>query len=129
MVAVDTNVLVRYLTRDDPKQAARAASLVESQEAWIAKTVLLETAWVLESLYGYGEVTIAGALRKLAGLESVRLEDPLAVAKALDWSSAGLDLADALHVASSGAAERFATIDEKLARRASRQAGLQIMRL
>ena len=43
MIAVDTNVLIRLITRDDPRQAARAASLMQTEEVWIGKTVLLET--------------------------------------------------------------------------------------
>ena len=55
MIAVDTNVLVRLLTGDDLKQAAAARSLFAAGPIWIAKTVLLETAWVLRSLYGFEE--------------------------------------------------------------------------
>jgi predicted nucleic-acid-binding protein len=58
MVAVDTNILVRLLTGDDPKQAAAARSLFASEQIWIAKTVLLETGWVLRSLYGFEESAI-----------------------------------------------------------------------
>ena len=43
MIAVDTNVLVRFLVRDDAGQPARAAELIRSREIWISKTVLLET--------------------------------------------------------------------------------------
>jgi len=53
MIAVDTNVLVRFLVRDDAKQAARAAALIQANEIWVCKTVLLETEWVLRSLYGF----------------------------------------------------------------------------
>ena len=51
MIAVDTNVLVRFLVRDDAKQAGRAASLIRANAVWISKTVLLETECVLRSLY------------------------------------------------------------------------------
>lgn len=43
MIVVDTNVLIRFLVRDDVKQAARAASLIKGNEIWISKTVLLES--------------------------------------------------------------------------------------
>ncbi len=127
MLAVDTNVLVRFLVRDNAKQAARAASLIRSQEIWVAKTVLLETEWVLRSLYAFSGKTVAEAMRKLAGLPTVFLEDEVAVARALDWSSAGLDFADALHLASAGDATQFATFDRKLARQARRLKGLEIV--
>jgi predicted nucleic-acid-binding protein len=125
MTAVDTNVLVRFLVRDDPKQAVRAASLIRSTQIWISKTVLLECEWVLRSLYGFQPATLAAALRALAGLQTVQLEDEPAVAKALEWFEKGLDLADALHLASAGSAERFATFDQKLAARANRLATLE----
>ena len=127
MIAVDTNVLVRFLVRDDAKQAARAASLIRGDVIWASKTVLLETEWVLRSLYGFSPGTVARALRRLAGLQSIFLEDELAVAKALDWSSQGLDFADALHLASAGNAKRFATFDRKLAKRAKRLTALEIL--
>jgi len=60
MVAVDTNILVRFLVRDDVKQAARAASLIRDDKIWISKTVLLETEWVLGSLYGFSTDTLRG---------------------------------------------------------------------
>ncbi len=59
MIAVDTNVLVRLLTGDDPEQEAASRALFARQSIWIAKTVLLETAWVLRSLHGFKE----GAMR------------------------------------------------------------------
>lgn len=66
MIAVDTNVLVRLLTADDPKQLAAARSLFASDPIWVAKTVLLETGWVLRSLYGF-ETAIHEAFTKLLG--------------------------------------------------------------
>ena len=70
MIAVDTNVLVRFLVRDDAKQAARAAALIQANEIWVCKTVLLETEWVLRSLYGFSPESLAGALRSLAGAQN-----------------------------------------------------------
>jgi len=118
MIAVDTNVLVRFLVRDDAGQAARAAELIRSSEIWISETVLLETEWVLRSLYDFTPPRLAGALRALAGLGTVFLEDAGAVAKALNWFEQGLDFADALHLASAGNAKQFATFDRKIARQA-----------
>lgn len=127
MIAVDTNILVRFLVRDDGKQAARAASLIRGDEIWISKTVLLETEWVLRSLYGFSRGALAGALTALAGLTTVFLEDELAIGKALDWFSQGLDFADALHLASAGDAKQFATFDQDLARRAKHTTMLEVV--
>jgi len=57
MIGLDTNVLVRYLTQDDPKQAARATRVVEEElsenvPGFIGLMVLVETVWVLQRLYG-----------------------------------------------------------------------------
>lgn len=129
MIAVDTNILVRFLVRDNLKQAQRAASLIRNSEVWISKTVILETEWVLRSLYGFAPEILAGAFRALAGLETVFLEDELAVAKALDWLQQGFDFADALHLASMGNAIGFATFDRKLALRAKRVTGIETLLL
>jgi predicted nucleic-acid-binding protein len=129
MVAVDTNVLVRFLVRDDAKQSGRAASLIRANEIWISKTVLLETEWVLRSLYGFSPGSLAGALQLLAGLPTIFLEDEPAVARALDWFKEGLDFADALHLASAGNARRFATFDRELAKPAKRTTALETISL
>jgi predicted nucleic-acid-binding protein len=129
MIAVDTNILVRFLVRDNPTQAGRAAALVRANEIWVSKTVLLETEWVLRSLYGFPPERLAGALRAVAGLPTMFLEDEVAVAKALHWFKEGLDFADALHLASAGNATQFATFDRKLAKQVSRTTTLEIATL
>ena len=63
MRAVDTNVLVRFLTRDDQQQAARARKVME-QGVFIPKTVLLETEWVLRYTYEFDRTAVAEALEK-----------------------------------------------------------------
>jgi len=118
MRAVDTNLIVRYITRDDPKQSAIAGRIVGSERIWIAKTVLLESEWVLRGVYGYATTEVLAALRALLGLPNVSIEDAEAVAAALAWAQNGLDFADALHAASSGPAERFVTFDTDLVKKA-----------
>ncbi len=119
MVAVDTNVVIRLLTRDHAAQAARAAEIFRSGRVLIPKTVLLETAWVLRYSYGLGSDAILRALRAVLGLPNVSTEDPIAVVAALNLLERGLDFADALHVASSTPAERFVTFDGRLVKRAT----------
>jgi len=120
MTAVDTNVLVRLLTEDDPKQAAAARSLFASGSIWIAKTVLLETGWVLRSLYGFEESAIRDALIKLLGLKNVHIEDEPSVAAALELTVHGIELADALHLASKPPGATFVSFDQPFVRRATR---------
>jgi predicted nucleic-acid-binding protein len=75
VVAVDTNVLVRLITKDHAEQVARATRLFQKERIWLAKTVLLETDWVLRSLYGFAAQDVGDAIGKVAGLPNVDLED------------------------------------------------------
>lgn len=122
MIAVDTNVLVRLLVSDDPAQKDRAVALFAHAEAiFIAKTVLLETAWVLQSAYAFPLTEVAEALKKLAGLPNVIVENAERVAQALGQAERGVDVAEALHVASSSGADTFYTFDQRLIRQAEAQ--------
>src|ERR1035437_2981975 len=119
MIAVDTNVVVRLLTGDDPKQADAARSLFAAGPIWIAKTVLLETGWVLRSLYGFEESAICDAFTKLLGLKNVHPEDESAVAAALALSARGIELTDAMHLTSRPPGAAFVSFDRSLVRRAN----------
>lgn len=120
MIAVDTNVLVRLLTGNAPKQEAAARSLFASETIWIAKTVLLETAWVLRSLYGFEESAIHDAFTKLLGLKNVHAEDEASVAAALALTSHGIELADAMHLSSRPSEAVFVSFDKSFVQRARR---------
>ena len=124
MNAVDTNVLVRLLIDEDVEQSRTARALLRSQHVWIAKTVLLETAWVLKSVYSLDGPTVNAALKRVLGLANVRAEDHAVVAEALRLTDEGLDFADALHLCSRPAGVRFMSFDRALVRRANR-AGLR----
>ena len=117
MLAVDTNVVVRLLVNDDARQGAAARRLFESDEIWIGVTVLLETAWVLESVYALSSAETVKALRGLLGLPNVRVEDSGAVAAALDAAGRGLELADALQLMRTPGDAEFVTFDRALAKR------------
>jgi predicted nucleic-acid-binding protein len=117
VIAVDTNVVVRLLVADDVDQGKRAAELfARTAQVLVAKTVVLETAWVLQSAYGFSRHDVAGALRRFAGLPNVVLEDAEQVAFALDLASGEVDLADALHIAACRDAGTFYTFDRRLIR-------------
>ena len=118
MVAVDTNVVVRLLTADDPDQTRRAAALFAAESIFLAKSVLLETEWVLRHCYRLERPALLRSLRLLSGLPGVIVESAAEVATALAAFESGLDFADALHLAASRHVGRFATFDEKLVRRA-----------
>ena len=120
IVAVDTNILVRLLLADEPEQARRARELFSLNTILIPVTVLLETEWVLRSAYGLGREDIGKAFMDLCGLPQVVLDLPESVRTALAGYGAGLDFADALHLTSSRRAQRFATFDQDLRKRADR---------
>jgi predicted nucleic-acid-binding protein len=113
MLAIDTNLVVRYLTGDHPKQSPRARTLIDGQQVFAAITVVLEVEWVLRSTYEYGSVDVTCALRAFAGLPTVTVEDGAAVAAALDLAEKGMDFADALHLGRSAHCDGFATFDRK----------------
>jgi predicted nucleic-acid-binding protein len=83
MIAVDTNVVLRLLTEDDPRQAAAARVLFASGPIWIAKTVFLETDWELRTQYGFDKSAIREAFTKLLGLKNVHTEDKPSMVAAL----------------------------------------------
>ena len=120
MLAVDTNVLVRLLTSDDPRQASASRALFSTEQIWIAITVLLETAWVLRSIYGFGEGAISEAFTKLLGLKNVQAEDESSLAAALSLTAHGIEFADAIHLTSRPHGTAFVTFDKPFVRRANR---------
>lgn len=120
MIAIDTNIVVRFLTNDHPEQSLRARALLEGHEVFVALTVLLETEWVLRSAYRLAPERIHAALRAFAGLPQVRIEAPDRLARALDRAEAGLDFADALHLDAANQVEAFVTFDARFIKGARR---------
>ena len=82
MRAVDTNVLVRVVTRDDAKQAARADEFV-LPGAWVSHLVLAQTTWVLSAVYELDAGAIATALEMLLNHEALSIAEPDVVRAAL----------------------------------------------
>ena len=118
MRAIDTNIVVRFLTADDEKQAKAARKVIEEGDVFVATTVVLEIEWVLRAGYSFTPAVIADGLRAIGGLPGITLEAPVEVAQALDWLGEGMDFADALHLAKAGHCSAFVTFDRKLAKRA-----------
>jgi predicted nucleic-acid-binding protein len=82
MLAVETNVLVRLLARDDPRQAAAADQAV-AKGAWISHLVLAEAVWVLDAVYERTPRQLIAALDLLLVHESLVVQDADVVAAAL----------------------------------------------
>lgn len=83
MRAVDTNVVVRLLTRDDPRQTARAEAFV-AKGAWVSHIVLVEVIWVLDSVFELSHKQLATAVDMLLNHQALVVQDPEVVAAALD---------------------------------------------
>jgi predicted nucleic acid-binding protein len=126
MLAIDTNIVVRYLTGDHPTQSAKARALIDGDDVFVCTTVLLETEWVLRSVYGYTGAQLAQGLRAFGGLQRVTIEEPGRVAQALDWMEAGMDFADALHLAKAANCDAFVSFDAKLAQAAKRAGAMAV---
>lgn len=117
-MTLDTNVLVRYLTKDDPVQVQIATDLIENNECEVLHTVLLEVVWVLGSkmTFNMSRSQIVERLRHLFTVPTIYINNPATIIKTLHWYELGMDFADALHLANSDA--QFATFDKHLASKA-----------
>src|SRR5438105_1172407 len=80
MIGLDTNVLVRYLTLDDPVQAAPATAMIEhrlseDEPGFISVAAMAETVWVLERFYRFSNMRIVAAIERVLGAETLVVED------------------------------------------------------
>jgi predicted nucleic-acid-binding protein len=102
MLGVDTNVLVRFLVRDDETQFEKARKLIKREVAagrrvFVSQLVLLETEWVLRSRYSLPKNRIIEAISGLLDATDVRLEDEPAIEEALFiWKDTAAGFADCL---------------------------------
>lgn len=119
MIAVDTNLLVRVIIGDDEKQAAASLRVLEGDEpVLVLNSVLLETAWVLESVYNVPPAEIAAALQAFLGEPNVLTESVHPV-DVVGWYLDGMDFADAIHLAGAASrCEKLATFDSNYIRKA-----------
>lgn len=95
MLTIDTNIVVRYLTDDHPKQSPRARALVDGQPVLVSLTVMHEVELVLRSSYGFRRAVVPRVMRSFAGLPTVKVEDGAVAATALDLAESGVDFTDA----------------------------------
>ena len=126
MLAIDTNVVVRYVVGDGGEQFGRAVDIIENNEISIALTVVLETEFVLRDAYQYSRQDILAALKKIFGLPTVMLKDQQIVWKAMTLAASGLDFADALHLAQSQGCQAFVTFDKRLIAKAASIDGVTV---
>lgn len=113
MIAVDTNIVVRFLTKDDEIQFQKSLKLFQEQNIFIGDTVILEVEWVLRFAYRFTPEQICQAFRKLFGLPNTYISDVNAIAQVLEWHEIGLDFADAFHLVKSQHCSELYTFDQK----------------
>lgn len=124
MIALDTNILVRLITQDDPQQATLAERLIrESTEkgevCFVSDVVLCELEWVLEACYGATRSDVLTAIQEFASREAFSFEDSDALHWAIDlYGKSKAELSDALIGAKAQAqgARTTYTFDRVLAR-------------
>ena len=117
MIAIDTNIIIRLLTKDDKQQYDQSYKLLRNEEVFITDTVILETEWVLRFAYEYPPLEVCNAFRRLFGLKNVRLTNAQLISQVIDWHENGLDFADAFHLANTQKMEALKTFDEKFIKR------------
>ena len=128
MKALDTNILVRYYTQDDPRQAKIALRIFNEEEAlFVPRTVLIELYFVLRygKQYRFEPAQINAVLTHLLGLGKVTIEQATTVETALRYYKQGIDFADALHLASSQHCSMLLTFDDRKFARRARRLGLK----
>lgn len=121
MIALDTNVLVRYLVQDDPKQAKIATQFIESnctddEPCFIGQIVLCELAWVLESAYDQDRHQITHIIEELLQVGQLEVQHPEVVWRALnDYKNSNADFPDHLlaRVNQSSGCDCTVTFDKK----------------
>ncbi len=123
MIALDTNILVRYLVRDDEKQAVAARTLLEAltidQPGFVYREVIVELVWVLERSYRCSRDRIATILEQLATTESLVVEtgnDVIRAASRYRSGVAGFSDLMILSAAERSQAHLLYTFDQKAAR-------------
>lgn len=124
MPGLDTNVLVRWIVDDDPRQATRVQKLFEEVREtrpplFVPSTVMLELEWVLRSRYKLDKSTILSAFNALLETQELEFQDEPALERALSsYRQSSADFADCMHAGQCGSAGRtpMITFDDTAAR-------------
>jgi predicted nucleic-acid-binding protein len=131
LIALDTNVLVRYFAQDDARQSAAATRLIEgtlsaTARGFVSLVALLETVWVMESRYAADAPTVTGIVIDLLDSASIEVQDAAAVGNAIRrYAQGNVDLHDCLIVALAHQRKaRVVTFDAK----AAKSLGMDLLR-
>jgi predicted nucleic-acid-binding protein len=124
VIGLDTNVVIRYVTQDDPRQAAAATRLFEKtltaeNPGFVSLITLCEISWVLSDAYGVQRDRVRAVVEGLLGSKQVVVESTELVWKALRaWQDSAADFSDALigEVSAANGARHVATFDKAAAK-------------
>jgi len=116
MIAVDTNVVVRLLTKDDNAQYLKSLAVFRAPSIFISDTVIIETEWVLRFSYAFQPDDVCRALTQLLGLPNLQVTSSNRINQALQWHKSGIGFADALHLASCQQCSILYTFDKEFVR-------------
>jgi predicted nucleic acid-binding protein len=119
VIALDANIVVRILTKDEPSQFAAALKLVEDNDVYLASASFQETGWVLIKRYGFNREAVVFGLRQFLGLPNLTVWNRQTAELTLALFQHGMEFGDAAQLAScNGAASSLATFDKAFARKA-----------
>ena len=116
MISIDTNILLRYLLKDDPALFPRALDIIAANDCFVSRAALAEVVYTLESYYRSSRAKIGRALDALLSLQRVSIEDGAVTERAVSWYKGGMDFGDAMIAASSHRVARIDTFDRDFAR-------------
>ena len=116
MIGIDTNIVLRYLLKDDPALSPRALEIIAANDCFVTRAALTEVVYTLESYYRSSRADIGRALGALLSLQRVSIEDRAVTERAVSWYNGGMDFGDAMIAASSHGSARVATFDRDFAR-------------
>jgi predicted nucleic-acid-binding protein len=116
MIGIDTNLVLRYLLKDDPALSPRALEIIAGHDCFVSRAALTEVVYTLESYYRSSRADIGRGLDALLRVQRVTVEDRAVTERALSWYKAGMDFGDAMIAASSHGSASVATFDRDFAR-------------
>lgn len=128
VISLDTNVLVRWIARDDATQAQRADDVL-GEPFFVSPTVLTELGWVLRTRIGLDRTAIAFSVSKLLNLPTANFPLAANLRWAVERYASQGDWADLIHLATSTEALAFGTFEKRLAKQAGPNAPVPIVDL
>lgn len=125
MIAIDTNILARWALRDDETQF-RVAEQVLGQPCWVGWTIWIELGWLLKSVAKLDRGQVCDVLEAIAAISTVHFDRPSRLRWAIARHREAGDLADLMHIASTGDVSAFLSFEKRLARQAGASSPVKI---